>query len=58
MHRIRHFKINGRMVWDRASKLDILSGSEQQNEISDGMNEIFSFYFRLSIRRERRMKIS
>jgi hypothetical protein len=40
MHRIRHFKINGRMVWNRTSKLDILTGSGQQNEISDGMSVI------------------
>jgi hypothetical protein len=36
MHRIRYYKINGRMVWDRMSKLDILTRSEQQNETSDG----------------------
>jgi len=40
MHRIRHFKINGRMVWDRKSKLDILTGSDQQDEISYGMSVI------------------
>jgi hypothetical protein len=42
MHRVRYFKINGRMVWDRTSKLDILTGNEQQNEASDGRKENFS----------------
>ncbi|CAF3931338.1 unnamed protein product [Rotaria sordida] len=31
MHRIRYFKINGCIIWDRTRKLDILTGSEQQN---------------------------
>ncbi|CAF3700170.1 unnamed protein product [Rotaria sp. Silwood1] len=31
MHRIRYFKINGCIVWDRTRKLDILTGSKQQN---------------------------
>ncbi|CAF1596974.1 unnamed protein product, partial [Rotaria sp. Silwood1] len=31
MHRIRYFKINECIVWDRTRKLDILTGSEQQN---------------------------
>lgn len=34
MHRIRHYKINDRIVWDRTNKIDILTGSEQQ--LSDG----------------------
>lgn len=33
MHRIRHYKINGRLVWDRVQKLDLLTGSEQQLEM-------------------------
>jgi hypothetical protein len=40
MHRLRHFKINGRLVWDRTKKVDVLTGSENQNEASDGRREI------------------
>ncbi|CAF3810863.1 unnamed protein product, partial [Rotaria sordida] len=29
MHRIRYYKINGNIVWDRTKKLDILTGSDQ-----------------------------
>ncbi|CAF1501248.1 unnamed protein product, partial [Rotaria sordida] len=29
MHRVRYFKISGRIVWDRTKKLDILTGSDQ-----------------------------
>jgi hypothetical protein len=36
MHRIRFYKVNGRTVWDRTKKIDILTGSEQQNGASDG----------------------
>ncbi|CAF2976695.1 unnamed protein product [Rotaria sp. Silwood2] len=43
MHRIRHFKINGQIVWDRTQKLDILTGSDQGNATSDGMKE--NLYF-------------
>ena len=39
MHRIRHFKIGGRTVWDRTNKLDILTGNDQLNGTSDGMKE-------------------
>jgi hypothetical protein len=37
MHRLRYFKISGRTVWDRTKRLDILTGSGQQNATSDGM---------------------
>jgi hypothetical protein len=40
MHRLRHFKINGRLVWDRTNKLDVLTGSDQQQEMSEGMMKI------------------
>lgn len=36
MHRIQHFKINGRIVWDRKNRIDILTGGEQQNEPLEG----------------------
>lgn len=36
MHRIQHFKINRRIVWDRKNRIDILTGSEQQNEPLEG----------------------
>ncbi len=39
MHRIRYYKINGRIVWDRTNKIDILTGSEQQNQVPDGMSQ-------------------
>jgi hypothetical protein len=39
MHRIRYYKINGRTVWDRTRKFDVLTGSEQQNEILDGRKD-------------------
>jgi hypothetical protein len=39
MHRIRYFKINGHIVWDRTKKLDILTGSERQDETTDGMKK-------------------
>ncbi|CAF1686174.1 unnamed protein product, partial [Rotaria sp. Silwood1] len=32
MHRIRYYKINGQIVWDRTKRLDILTGSDQLNE--------------------------
>ncbi|CAF1366340.1 unnamed protein product [Rotaria sp. Silwood1] len=32
MHRIRYYKINGSIVWDRTKKYDILTGSEIHNE--------------------------
>ncbi|CAF3411805.1 unnamed protein product, partial [Rotaria sp. Silwood2] len=35
MHRVRYFKISGRIVWDRTKKLDILTGSDQLNETSN-----------------------
>ncbi len=38
MHRVRYYKINGRIVWDRTNKIDILTGSEQQNQVSNGMS--------------------
>ncbi|CAF3835210.1 unnamed protein product [Rotaria magnacalcarata] len=28
MHRLRHFKINGEVVWDRTNKIDILTGNK------------------------------
>ena len=37
MHRIRYYKINGRVVWDRTNKIDVLTGSEQQDQPSHGM---------------------
>ncbi|CAF3680828.1 unnamed protein product [Adineta steineri] len=39
MHRLRYFKINGRTVWDRTKKLDILTGSEQEDRISNGVDQ-------------------
>ncbi|CAF4749687.1 unnamed protein product, partial [Rotaria sp. Silwood1] len=36
MHRVRYFKINGQIVWDRTKKLDILTGSDQLNGTSNG----------------------
>jgi hypothetical protein len=39
MHRIRHFKIAGQIVWDRTNKLDILTGSEQENGTFDGKKD-------------------
>ncbi|CAM4875460.1 unnamed protein product [Rotaria socialis] len=32
MHRIRYYKINGSIVWDRINKIDILTGSEIHDE--------------------------
>ncbi|CAF3510562.1 unnamed protein product [Rotaria sordida] len=32
MHRIRYYKLNGSIVWDRNKKFDILTGSEIYNE--------------------------
>ena len=40
MHRIQHFKINGRIVWDRKKRIDILTGSEQQQQ-QQQQNESF-----------------
>ncbi|CAF3432228.1 unnamed protein product [Rotaria socialis] len=31
MHRVRYFKINGNIVWDRTKKIDLLTGSDQPN---------------------------
>ena len=45
MHRIRHFKIGGRTVWDRTKKLDVLTGSEQQDVILNGTESSFSFVY-------------
>ena len=42
MHRIRHYKINGRLVWDRIKKVDTLTGSDQGNETSNGMKKKFN----------------
>jgi len=39
MHRIRHYKISGRIVWDRTNKIDLLTGSEQQIELLE--NQMF-----------------
>ena len=39
MHRVRYFKIGGRIVWDRTKKLDILTGSDQLNTSSNGMKD-------------------
>ncbi|CAF1277320.1 unnamed protein product [Adineta steineri] len=35
LHRIRYFKINGELVWDRSKRLDLLTGSQQLNVISN-----------------------
>ncbi|CAF3602493.1 unnamed protein product [Rotaria sp. Silwood1] len=35
LHRIRHFKINGNLVWDRSKRLDLITGSQQLNVISN-----------------------
>ncbi|CAF3304625.1 unnamed protein product [Rotaria sp. Silwood2] len=35
LHRIRHFKLNGNLVWDRRKRLDLITGSQQQNVISN-----------------------
>ncbi|CAF3073401.1 unnamed protein product, partial [Rotaria socialis] len=40
MHRIRHYKINGNIVWDRTAKLDILTGSDQLPETANDNAEI------------------
>ncbi|CAM4806452.1 unnamed protein product [Rotaria magnacalcarata] len=40
MHRIRHYKINGNIVWDRTAKLDILTGSDQLPETVNDNAEI------------------
>ena len=40
MHRIRYYKINGQTVWDRTSKLDILTGSEQQQQQDEMLNDL------------------
>ena len=37
MHRIRYFKINEHIVWDRIKKLDILTGSKIHEETAVGM---------------------
>jgi endonuclease/exonuclease/phosphatase family metal-dependent hydrolase len=39
MHRVRYYKINERIVWDRTNKIDVLTGSEQQNQVPDGMSQ-------------------
>ena len=49
MHRIRHFKIGGRTVWDRTKKLDVLTGSEQQEVILNGTESGFSVFYVLII---------
>lgn len=36
MHRIRHFKINGKLVWDRSKRLDLLTGSQQLDVTQNG----------------------
>ena len=42
MHRLRHFKINGQVVWDRTNKIDILTGNENitsgQNSMKDDLH--------------------
>ncbi|CAF0817431.1 unnamed protein product [Adineta ricciae] len=49
MHRIRHFKIGGRTVWDRTKKLDVLTGSEQQeiilNDVGQGIPTTQGLYY-------------
>lgn len=43
MHRIRHYKINGKIVWDRTKKFDIMTGNEiVNNAIDESNNEIRS----------------
>ena len=39
MHRIRHYKINGKIVWDRIKKIDLLTGSEQNNNGRTDLND-------------------
>jgi hypothetical protein len=42
MNRVRYYKINGHVVWDKTKKFDILTGSEIQIESTNGMFQNFS----------------
>lgn len=37
MHRIRYYKLNGSIVWDRISKIDILTENEIPNQPTMGI---------------------
>ncbi|CAF5223860.1 unnamed protein product, partial [Rotaria magnacalcarata] len=39
MHRIRYYKINGSIVWDRINKIDILTGSEIHDETTTDIEQ-------------------
>ena len=43
MHRVRYFKVNGRILWDRTNKLDLLTGVEWSSETRKGRNEQIFF---------------
>jgi endonuclease/exonuclease/phosphatase family metal-dependent hydrolase len=44
MHRIRYYKINEQIVWDRIKKFDILTGSEINDSVEQELNLIEGMY--------------